>query len=158
MIAHEKLSFLNIILGCAVIAIGAMLIVNVMTFSQRYNLDSSEGFLINLPTLSSASVQEETQDVHKLKTMVLTKKLFRPLIKPQVKQKNILTIDTLTKDLLLIGVVKQDQPEAIIKNRRTRQTYFVKQGSSLGQLTVDSIEDEKVILQYQSSKKELFIQ
>lgn len=158
MIAHEKLSIINVILICASLGVAVMLAVNVTTFSERYDLDSGRVHDLMLPKLLKRGDGEIAQKVVTLESLAMTKKLFRPLSKPQTIQKNVVTIDTLTSDLLLIGVVKQEQPEAIIKNRRTRQTYFVKQGTSIGQLKVESVGDDKIVLSYENTKKELFIQ
>jgi hypothetical protein len=157
MIGQERLSLLNILLVCAIVVVGALLMWNMATFKDRYNLDAAGVTGLLLPELTANTAID--QGAHEqLKETSLTKKLFRPLIKPQTVQKDVLTVDILTRDLLLIGVVKQEVPEAIIKNRRTRQTYFVKQGSSLGQVTVESIQDDKVVVSYQGAKKDLFIQ
>lgn len=158
MIAHEKLSALNILLLCASLAVGTVVVINVVTFSDHYNLNVSAAQQIDLPALDSFDRADDAQSFQNLKNEVTKKRLFRPLIKPKAVDKNIPTIETLTRDLLLIGVVQQDQLEAIIKNRRTRQTYFVKQGTSIGQVTVEKVQDDKVILSYQDTKKELFIQ
>jgi hypothetical protein len=157
MIGQERLSLLNTLLVCAIVVVGALLMWNIATFKDRYNLDAVgvTGLLLPELTVNTAVDQGEHEQ---LKENTLTKKLFRPLIKPQTIQKDVLTVDILTRDLLLIGVVKQEVPEAIIKNRRTRQTYFVKQGSSLGQVMVESIQDDKVVVSYQGAKKDLFIQ
>ncbi len=157
MIVRQRLSLLNMVLLCAIIAVGGLLIWNVTTFTQRYNLHASGGAGFVLPTLTVRSAIDQGE-YDQLKETIITKKLFRPLIKQQVIPKDVLTIDILTRDLLVIGVVKQEVPEAIIKNRRTRQTYFVKQGSQLGQVTVESVQDDKVVVSYQNSTKDLFIQ
>jgi len=51
-----------------------------------------------------------------------------------------------TKSLRLVGISWSDNPDAIIEDERTKTTYFVKKGGMVGDVKVESIFREKVIL------------
>ena len=90
-------------------------------------------------------------------TTVSAKQLFEPPAeKPQAPVK-IVGIEDLAKGYELTGIVQLDQKEAIIKDERSRQSYFVNEGSSLGELTVEKIESDKVTLRYKDETHELRI-
>lgn len=67
-------------------------------------------------------------------------------------------IEQLAQHLAFTGVVQLDQLEAIINDRRTRQTFFVRVGSSIGDLKVDEITESRVVLSHGSDRKELYLQ
>jgi len=59
----------------------------------------------------------------------------------------------MTADLKLVGVSMSDDPDAMIEDTNLQRTFFVKVGSMLGELRVESITRDKVVLKY---NKELF--
>ncbi|GEM_PF-1535084 len=90
-------------------------------------------------------------------SVISTKQLFEPPEeKPQAPVK-IVGIADLAKGYELTGIVELDQKEAIIKDERSRQSYFVNEGSAIGELTVEKIESDKVILRYKDETHELRI-
>jgi len=52
-----------------------------------------------------------------------------------------------TRFLKLVGISWSDNPDAIIEDERTKQTYFVKKGGMVGDVRVQSVFRDKVILQ-----------
>ncbi len=68
------------------------------------------------------------------------------------------SIQELTKDLRLKGIVVLDQAEAIIEDARTQKNTFLKTGDSIGELTVKEIKDGAIVLSYYGEEKELKIQ
>jgi hypothetical protein len=59
----------------------------------------------------------------------------------------------MTADLKLVGISMSDDPDAMIEDTNLQRTFFVKAGSMLGDLKVESITKDKVVLKY---NKELF--
>lgn len=60
-----------------------------------------------------------------------------------------------TKDLKLVGISWSDNPDAIIEDTKGSRTYFVKKGDMIGEIKVDSISREKVMLRYEEEMIEL---
>lgn len=88
---------------------------------------------------------------------VSAKQLFEPPEQKQQAPVKTVGIADLIKGYELTGVVELDQREAIIKDQRSRQSYFVNEGSTIGELTVEKIESDKVILRYKEETQELRI-
>lgn len=59
----------------------------------------------------------------------------------------------MTASLKLVGISMSDNPDAMIEDTKLQKTYFVKMGSTVGDLRVDLITKDKVVLKY---NKELF--
>ncbi len=59
----------------------------------------------------------------------------------------------MTASLKLVGISMSDNPDAMIEDTKLQKTYFVKMGSMVGDLRVDLITKDKVVLKY---NKELF--
>ncbi len=108
-------------------------------------------------TEESVASQESFQlkDMRAYVTLVASRELFRPFIFSKKKGPRIKTIDDVTKDLVLTGFV--DDNEVIIKNRRTRQTYFVSVGARIGEVKITRIGDDKVEVGFNQERKELFL-
>ncbi|MBU1863579.1 MAG: hypothetical protein KKH94_07960 [Candidatus Omnitrophica bacterium] len=103
-------------------------------------------------------VYETLKNLADYKKEVSSRELFRPFIFSQKKSVTIETIDDITKDLILVGVVSVDNKEAIVKNRRTMQTYFVSVGSRIGELTIVDITGNTIEVGYKQERKVLAIQ
>ena len=59
------------------------------------------------------------------------------------------------KRLKLVGVVLDQEPQAIVENRRTRQTLFLRRGDRVEGAVVKEILEGKVILTYAGQSVEL---
>lgn len=116
--------------------------------SQSYSYQRNANFSIQ-PVLSLKSLKEYTQ-------VVSSRELFRPFVLQSRENVQVTTIDDITRDMMLVGVVSVGEKEAIIKNRRTRQTYFVTEGSQLGELRVLGIFDDKIEVGYKNERKDLY--
>jgi len=55
-------------------------------------------------------------------------------------------LETLTKDLRLRGIVIIDAPQAVVHHVSEQKDYFLKEGDTLGELTVVSIGEDKITL------------
>lgn len=68
------------------------------------------------------------------------------------------TISELVKDYRLKGIVVLDEPEALIEDARTQTTVMVKAAGVLGEVKVQEIRTDSVLLAYGNERKELRIE
>ncbi|MFH1338988.1 MAG: hypothetical protein ABIH40_04025 [Candidatus Omnitrophota bacterium] len=61
------------------------------------------------------------------------------------------------KDLNLLGIISGDNPQAIIEDKKTQKTYFLKRGESFGTIKVEGIGEGKVTLELQGQRFDLFL-
>jgi hypothetical protein len=54
----------------------------------------------------------------------------------------------MTKDLRLVGIIPGNEPQAIIEDKKSQQTLFLKQGESISGLELKQISSGRVILGY----------
>jgi hypothetical protein len=59
----------------------------------------------------------------------------------------------MTANLKLVGISMSDDPDAMVEDTKLEKTFFVKAGSMIGDLRVDEITKDKIVLKY---NKELF--
>jgi type II secretory pathway component PulC len=57
----------------------------------------------------------------------------------------------------LSGIVSGDNPKAIIEDKKSQKSYFLREGESAGDLTVEKIGAGKVSLDYKGEKFELVL-
>ncbi len=60
-----------------------------------------------------------------------------------------------TESLKLVGISWSDNPDAIIEDTKDTKTFFVKTGQKIGDVKVQAIFKDKVILSYQGEETEL---
>jgi len=53
-----------------------------------------------------------------------------------------------TANLKLVGIAWSDDPDAIIEDTKQMRTFFVKKGQMIGEIKVESISKDKVVLRY----------
>lgn len=61
----------------------------------------------------------------------------------------------LSKELTLVGIVLDEEPKAIIESLKDKETYFLQVGETVNGATLMSIEEQKVILDFNGTKVEL---
>ncbi len=137
------------------IVLGVLVFFGIIVVRSGSSFRNSDYSLVqdNITLNSSATLR----DIEAYKKIVSSRELFRPFVLSKKKQATVKTIDDITKDLILVGVVSVDNKEAIIKNRRTRQTYFVSVGSRIGEIKVEDISDDKIEVSYKQERKMLFL-
>ncbi len=59
------------------------------------------------------------------------------------------------QDLNLLGIVSGDNPQAIIEDKKSQKTYFLKKGDFLGDFELKDIQKGKVILDLSGQQFEL---
>jgi type II secretory pathway component PulC len=67
------------------------------------------------------------------------------------------TITEHIKDLNLLGIIFGDNPQAIIEDKKTQKTYFLKRGEFFGAIKVKEIDEGKVTLELQGQRFDLFL-
>lgn len=67
------------------------------------------------------------------------------------------TFRDLIKNLNLMGIVSGEKLQAIIEDRQLNKTYFLYQGDYLGEIKIDEIQPDKVILEYRGEQVNLFM-
>ncbi len=64
-------------------------------------------------------------------------------------------ITELAKDLALVGVISGDNPQAIIQNKKTRQSFYVYAGESVLEFKIKQIDKATVILEHKGETLKL---
>ena len=154
ILTHKTyLRSVNKLLILAIIGVSVYFVFLFMNNGQSFEPTDYAGHETAAPLEARLSLEDTTT----YKKVVSGRELFRPFVFSKKKNAQIITINDLAKDLMLVGVVSVDNKEAIIKNRRTRQTYFVTVGTTIGELKVENISDNKVEISYKEERKELFL-
>jgi hypothetical protein len=63
----------------------------------------------------------------------------------------------LTKDIVLVGIVSGENPQAVLEDKKTQRTYYVSKGQMIGEIQVAEILQGKIILNYRGQKYELYL-
>ncbi len=63
----------------------------------------------------------------------------------------------LIKGINLVGIIAGENPQVAIEDLKSRRTYYVNKGQSVGDLTIDEIKEGKVIIDYKGQKFELYL-
>ena len=67
-------------------------------------------------------------------------------------------LEDLIKPYALVGIISGGEPEALISNRTTKQTSYVRAGEEFDKLKVIKISAHSVLIGYQNEQKEIFIE
>lgn len=76
---------------------------------------------------------------------------------PAAARAPLIGIKDKVKDLALIGIVKTGAMEAILKEKNSGKTTFVKAGQRFGDLEVKMVKESSVILKFKDEENELFL-
>lgn len=85
----------------------------------------------------------------------------RPIFTSPVKQENYkqpavkAVTQDLLKDLILLGIVSGENPQAIIEDKNTQKTYYLNKGEFIGEFQVMDIREGKIILDFNGQVVEL---
>lgn len=83
-----------------------------------------------------------------------------PPVQEVVKPQSVISADQvkdLVKDIILIGVIAGEQPQAIIEDKKAQKTYYLNKGQFFGELQIADIAEGKVIIDYKGEKVELYL-
>lgn len=67
------------------------------------------------------------------------------------------TFRDLVKNLTLMGIVSGRNQQAVIEDTKTKKTYFLYEGDFLGEIKVEEIHADRVVLEYRGESAQLFI-
>jgi len=67
------------------------------------------------------------------------------------------TFRDLVKNLTLMGIVSGRNQQAVIEDAKTKKTYFLYEGDFLGEIKVEQIYADRVVLEYRGENVQLFI-
>jgi len=67
------------------------------------------------------------------------------------------TFKELIKSLELLGIVSGDEPQVIIEDKKLRKTYFLFTGDYLGEIKVEEVYSDRVLLEFKGEKISLFL-
>ncbi|MFC1708997.1 hypothetical protein ACFL2J_02910 [Candidatus Omnitrophota bacterium] len=67
------------------------------------------------------------------------------------------TFRELIKDLKLLGVVSGDKQQVIIEDEKLRKTYFLYIGDTLGEVRVEEVDSNRVVLELDGERISLFL-
>jgi len=105
---------------------------------------------------ADSMVSEARPFLHYLE-MVQRRNIFSPIAlkeveKPEVKEKQL---QEMSSDLSLVGISLDEEPVAMIENKKEEKTYFLKEGDKIGEFEIENIQENKVILNFKGKKIEL---
>ena len=105
-------------------------------------IDSPEVGKFNLPLKTLRPLEYYTSVVDK-------RALFKP---PETSKKDPaevpLAIKQMVKNLNLVGIIKDEEYQVIIEDRRKKEIYSVYKGDFIGEIMIEDIFEDKVILNY----------
>ena len=61
----------------------------------------------------------------------------------------------MTKGLVVVGINRGANPDAIIENTQEKRTFFVKVGDKVNELTVKEIKHDTVVITYEGADVEI---
>ena len=83
------------------------------------------------------------------------KEAITPVEEPRPVE-TVAPVKDLTNDFLLVGIVIDDDPRAIIEDIQNQETLFLSVGEHLGEAVIKEIHEGRVVLDYQGNEIELF--
>jgi hypothetical protein len=60
-------------------------------------------------------------------------------------------------NLGLVGIIPGANPQAIVEDKKNQKTYYLLKGQSINGITVEDINEDKVVLEYRGKKMTLFL-
>ena len=147
---NKVLAVLAVVLFFYLTADFALRRLDIKQFSKRISMVKSRSF-------KEKSVPEVKLFLYYLE-MMQRRDIFSPVKlmsaeNPDVEAKKIL--DTLIKDLKLVGISWGNDPQVIIEDTKDNKTYFLKTGDTISKFKIDVIFKDKVILESEGQKMEL---
>jgi len=85
--------------------------------------------------------------------------IFRPSFSGNTKgtANAVVSAKEMAKDLNLVGIVAGKNPHAIIEDKKDGKTLLVNKGDTVGDLRVEEIQEDRVILSYQGEQMDLVL-
>ncbi|MFH1413678.1 MAG: type II secretion system protein N [Candidatus Omnitrophota bacterium] len=80
-----------------------------------------------------------------------------PLMQKDTAKEEVSVSRDFIKDLKLLGIISGDDPQAIIQDKKTEQTYYLSRGQLVGEIKVEEIQEGRVVLNYKGKRFELYL-
>ena len=90
--------------------------------------------------------------------MVQRRDVFSPVELKKAKEEAEIKksdLSELAKDLSLVGIAWGRNPQAMIEDKQAKKTYFLKDGETINEFTIETILKNRVILTYKGEKIDL---
>ena len=128
-------------------------------FAKKESMDSSmvaENVAMKKSSVSRASASE-MKPFDDYQAKFEQKDIFiSPWDRARQKPGNLKKISSdLTRQLKLVGIVLDENPQAIVEDIKERQTYFLSEGESIREAELMEIHEDKVIFNYNEETIEL---
>lgn len=116
---------------------------------QKKMIEETEGGLANIP-----SVDQYTSVVN---SRQLFKMFEQPKPKAEEPKKPKITLQQILAGYTFIGIIFGDPPQAIVEEKRTKQSFYLSAGQFLGEVKIEKIEKGKVTVSYNEETMDIRI-
>lgn len=100
-----------------------------------------------------------TPDLSQITEAIQSRKLFKASKKPPPPPKKQMPkgpgIEEKMRALVLVGILDDKPMQAIIEYKKTKETYYLKEGESLFDMKIISVSKGQVVLSYQNETRTL---
>lgn len=158
---RDHLKFINTALVIILALITAVLMADTIIFNMKkgssIHTSARRPAALNVKDIQKASGEEDLPgEPEEGGGTIETRDLFKPQAQAPVSGGRI-TEDTLDrlKDFSLKGIIAGDNPQAIIEDTKNQKSYFLNKGQSLNQMSVEDIQENKVIFKVNGELLEL---
>lgn len=143
-------NLLMILTGSALLFFAFQTLTLVLTYILPFQ--SVDALAVSIPKITASSLEsvESFQKKMEVRNLFLTPKKSEETPKAA-------GIEEKLQDLSLIGVVTSGEPEAIVKDHRSDQTYFVRGGQKIRDIEVKEVKSGSVILRVDNEEREIFL-
>jgi len=86
-----------------------------------------------------------------------TKQIFGSASSPDKEMTVNAASSEIIKNIALVGIISGETPQAIIEDKKTQKSYYLKKGQSFGEFQVEDIQEGKIILNYRGQNFELYL-
>jgi|GEM_PF-895953 len=111
------------------------------------------------PELPTADQEIQTPPFSTYAEVIGRRDLFKPQ-QPEVPpektpEKTLEAAYNKLNDLLLIGIIAGEKPQAVVEDRKNQKTYFLYKGQTVNQMRVEDILGDRVIFVFEGERFEL---
>ncbi|MFH1867517.1 MAG: hypothetical protein ABH843_00975 [Candidatus Omnitrophota bacterium] len=164
--AIPHISYLYAVIGAAVFFIIILFMFNLFTGKEQDELKRLEKLITSISESNTREAAEEDSQkkaaehaeegssgkvpapFEDYQKMLNEKSIFAPPAASSKKKEisTAVTLREMTKDFRLVGIVPGDEPQAIVEDKRSGQTLFLKKGEFIGEIEIADISAGKIML------------
>ena len=152
--------------------VNSTLIIFLLGLSVYYVFDLFHGRFHEKKKIDAISVYDEgipetpetekndilaTQPYSYYSSSIAKRNIFMP---QQVEVDEVITgpaLEEVSAGLSLVGIIAGNRPQAIIEEKKTKKSYFLFEGGSVGQAKLIEISGDSVVMEYQGQTFELVL-